>query len=174
MKLTLNGLKNLAAWEASGIKLPAYNAEKIAENTKNAPKWIHFGAGNIFRIFIGGIADTLIESGESDTGIICAETFDTDIIDKIYTPYDNLVLAVTLKADGSTKKQILASLTEAVKASASLDGEWARLKEIFRTPSLQMVSFTITEKGYALGGADGELFPFIKADIEKMIERSKN
>ena len=166
MKLTLNGLKDSAAWEAAEIKLPSFDAEKIAENTKKAPKWIHFGAGNIFRIFIGGIANTLIENGDSDTGIICAESFDTDIIDRIYTPYDNLVLAVTLKADGSTNKQVLASLTEAIKASSSLEGEWARLKEIFRVPSLQMASFTITEKGYALGGADGEFFPFIKNDIE--------
>lgn len=166
MKLTLNGLKESAAWETAKINLPSYDAKKIAENTKKAPKWIHFGAGNIFRIFVGGIADTLIENGDSDTGIICAESFDTDIIDMIYTPYDNLVLAVTLKADGSTKKQVLASLTESIKASSSLDGEWARLKEIFRAPSLQMVSFTITEKGYALGSADGEFFPFVKSDIE--------
>ena len=166
MKLTLNGLKDSAAWEAAEIKLPSYDAEKIAENTQTKPKWIHFGSGNIFRIFIGGIANTLIENGDSDTGIICAESFDTDIIDRIYTPYDNLVLAVTLKADGSTNKQVLASLTEAIKASSSLEGEWARLKEIFRAPSLQMASFTITEKGYALGGTDGEFFPFIKTDIE--------
>ena len=51
----------------------------------------------IFRIFIGGIADTLISSGEMKKGITCVETFDFDVVDKIYRPYDNLVLAVTLK-----------------------------------------------------------------------------
>ena len=166
VKLNLNGLKETKAWETAKIRLPKYDAAKIAENTKNAPKWIHFGVGNIFRIFIGGIADTLIENKDSDTGIVCAESFDADIIDKIYTPYDNLVLAVTLNADGSTEKRVLASLTESIKASSSLEYEWSRLKEIFRVPSLQTVSFTITEKGYALSGADGELFPFIKSDIE--------
>ena len=83
--------------------------KKVAEETKKTPVWVHFGAGNIFRIFIGGIADELISSGEMKKGITCVETFDFDVVDKIYRPYDNLVLAVTLKADGSTDKKILGS-----------------------------------------------------------------
>ena len=102
MKLTLNGIKETAAWEAAGIKLPSYSIEQVAEETKKAPVWVHFGAGNIFRIFIGGLADRLIAQGEMKKGITCVETFDFDVVDKIYKPYDNLVLAVTLKADGST------------------------------------------------------------------------
>ena len=52
----------------------------------------------------------------SGKGITCAETFDFDVIEKIYKPYDNLVLGVTLKADGSTDKKVIGSLTEALKA----------------------------------------------------------
>lgn len=78
--------------------------KKWQRKQKKAPVWVHFGAGNIFRIFIGGIADELISSGEMKKGITCVETFDFDVVDKIYRPYDNLVLAVTLKADGSTDK----------------------------------------------------------------------
>lgn len=166
MQLTVNGLKDKAAWEALQIKTPSYDVAALAERTKQSPVWVHFGAGNIFRIFIGGIADRLIETGESDKGITCVETFDFDVVDKIYKPYDNLVLAVTLKADGSTDRQVLGSLTEAIKAQAQVPEEWNRLKEIFRDPGLQMISFTITEKGYALKGADGTYFPFIQADIE--------
>ena len=81
-------------------------------------------------------------------------------------PYDNLVLAVTLKADGSTDKRVLGSLTEAIKAQSNDASQWNRLKEIFVNPGLQMISFTITEKGYALKGADGSYFPFIQADID--------
>ena len=36
----------------------------------------------------------------------------------------------------------------------------------FAGKSLQMVSFTITEKGYALQKADGTWFPFVEADIK--------
>ncbi len=166
MKLTIEGLKDKKAWEAAGIKLPAYDVEKVAADTKAAPSWVHFGAGNIFRIFIGGLADTMLEKGVLDKGITCVETFDFDVVDKIYKPYDNLVLAVTLKADGSTEKQVIGSLTEAIKAQSGDEAQWGRLKEIFANPGLQMISFTITEKGYALKGADGNFFPFIQADID--------
>lgn len=172
MKLTFEGLKDKAAWEAAGVSLPAYDAKAVAEETKKAPVWVHFGAGNIFRIFIGGLADTLIEKGESSKGITCVETFDFDVVDKIYAPYDNLVLAVTLKADGSTDKRVLGSLTEAIKAQSSDATQWSRLKEIFADPGLQMISFTITEKGYALKGADGTYFPFIQADIDNGPEKA--
>lgn len=172
MKLTLEGLKEKTAWKKAGVCLPSYDIEKTAEETKKAPVWVHFGAGNIFRIFIGGLADTLIEKGESKKGITCVETFDFDVIDKIYAPYDNLVLAVTLKADGSTDKRVLGSLTEAIKAQSSDVSQWNRLKEIFKDPGLQMISFTITEKGYALKGADGTYFPFIQADIENGPEKA--
>lgn len=166
MKLTLAGIKDAAAWKAAGVKLPSYDVEKIAEETKKSPVWVHFGAGNIFRIFVGGLADKLIEEGELDKGITCVETFDFDVVDKIYKPYDNLVLAVTLKADGSTDKAVLGSLTEAIKAQTADQEAWNRLKEIFVNPKLQMISFTITEKGYALNNAEGNFFPFIQADIE--------
>lgn len=94
------------------------------------------------------------------------ETFDSDVVDKIYRPYDNLVLAVTLKADGSTDKKVLGSLAEAIKAQSEVPEEWDRLKEIFSDKNLQMISFTITEKGYALKGVDGNYFPFIQKDID--------
>ena len=143
----------------------------MAEETKKNPVWAHFGAGNIFRIFIGGIADTLISSGEMKKGITCVETFDFDVVDKIYRPYDNLVLAVTLKADGSTDKKVLGSLAEAIKAQSEVPEEWDRLKEIFSDKNLQMISFTITEKGYALKGVDGNYFPFIQKDIDNGPEK---
>lgn len=172
MKLTYEGLKNKEAWITAGITLPTYDVEAVAAATKENPAWVHFGAGNIFRIFLGGIADKLISSGERKTGIVCVETFDFDVIDKIYDPYDNLVLAVTLKADGSTEKQVIGSLTEALKAQTSSETDWKRLKEIFVNKDLQMVSFTITEKGYALKGSDGSYFPFIQADIDNGPEKA--
>ncbi len=171
MKLTLNGLKDTAAWNAADIVLPSYDVEKVASETKKSPVWVHFGAGNIFRIFIGGLADKLLSQGVSDKGITCVETFDFDVVDKIYKPYDNLVLAVTLKADASTEKQVIGSLTEAIKAISGDPKQWNRLKEIFVNPELQMISFTITEKGYALCGPDGTYFPFIQADIDNGPEK---
>ena len=172
MKLTWEGLKNRQEWEQAGIALPSYDAEAVAEKTKKAPIWVHMGIGNIFRIFIGGIADQLLEKGLMDRGITCVEVFDYDMVDKIYDPYDNLVLSVTLHGDGTTDKKVLGSLSEAVKALPSESAQWERTKEIFRDPGLQMVSLTITEKGYALKRADGTYFDFVKADIENGPEKA--
>ncbi len=166
MKLTMNGIKERSAWEQAGIKLPGYDVEAVSKKAKEAPVWAHFGIGNIFRIFIGGIADGLLEEGALDRGITCVETFDYDVVDKIYEPYDNLGLSVILHGDGTREYKVLGSLTEAVKAQSSNQEHWNRLKEIFTSPYLQMVSFTITEKGYALHKADGSYFPFVQADIE--------
>ena len=166
MKLCVEELKNSDKWNSIGIEVPEYDVSQIAENTKKSPVWVHFGVGNIFRIFIGGIADKLIETGHSDKGIICAETFDLDIIDKIYDAYDNLVLAVTLKPDGSTEKKIIGSLAQALAVSYKDASTWSRLGEIFADPGLQMISFTVTEKGYALKGSDGEYLPYVKPDLE--------
>ena len=172
MKLTLEGIKNREAWEKAGITLPGYDVEKVSEKARKEPEWVHFGIGNIFRIFIGGIADGLLEEGVLDRGITCVETFDYDVVDKIYDPYDNLGLSVILHGDGVREYKVLGSLAEAVQAQSSDPEQWNRLKEIFRSTSLQMVSFTITEKGYALQKADGTWLPYVKADIENGPERA--
>lgn len=166
MELTVSGLKKRGDWEKAGIKLPGYDVESVAAATRKNPEWVHFGIGNIFRIFLGGIADTLLEKGEMDRGITCVESFDFDVVDKIYDPYDNLALSVILNGDGTQEKKVLGSLTEAIKAQSKDSAAWNRLKEIFSAGSLQIVSFTITEKGYALKKADGTFFEFVEKDIE--------
>ena len=166
MKLTMAGIKDREAWEKSGIQLPGYDVEEVSEKARKSPRWVHFGIGNIFRVFIGGIADGLLEEGALDRGLTCVETFDYDVADKIYAPYDNLGLSVILHGDGTRDYKVLGALAEAVKAQSSNDKQWNRLKEIFAAPSLQLVSFTITEKGYALQKADGTWFPFVEADIK--------
>ena len=172
MKLTLEGMKNTAAFQKAGILLPGYDVAAVSKKAKQAPRWAHFGIGNIFRIFIGGIADGLLEAGVLDRGLTCIETFDYDVIDKIYTPYDNLGLSVILHADGTRTYKVLGSMAEAVKAQSSDPAHWARLKEVFRSKELQLISFTSTEKGYALAGSDGIYFPFIQSDIDNGPEKA--
>ena len=70
MKLTLEGIKDKQLWSQAGIELPSYDLEELAQRTKEAPVWVHFGIGNIFRIFIGSIADRLITDGLMTT-VVC-------------------------------------------------------------------------------------------------------
>lgn len=172
MKLTIDGIRNREEWEKVGIRLPGYDVEKVAEKAKKEPKWVHFGIGNIFRIFIGGIADGLLEEAVLDCGITCVETFDYDVVDKIYEPYDNLVMSTILHGDGTREYKVLGSLAEAIKAQSSNPVHWNRLKKIFSSPSLQLVSFTITEKGYALQKTDGTWLPLAEADIQNGPDQS--
>ena len=162
MQLTLCGIQDQESFRKAGIVLPSYDIREIREKAVKAPRWVHFGIGNIFRIFLGGIADELLEKGLLDRGITCLETFDEEVADRIYRPYDNLALSVILRSDGKREIRVLGSLAEAVKAS-----DRNRVKEIFESPDLQIVSYTITEKGYALKGADGSWLPYVKADLEK-------
>ena len=172
MKLTRAGIKDRAVWEKAGITLPGYDVEAVSEKAKKEPVWVHFGIGNIFRVFIGGIADGLLEEGFMDRGITCVETFDYDVVDKIYQPYDNLGLNVILHGNGTREYKVIGSLAEAGKAQASDPEQWKRLKEIFASSSLQLVSFTITEKGYALHRADGTWLPYVAADIQNGPEKA--
>ena len=93
-------------------------------------------------------------------------TFDYDIIDKIYVPHDSMTLMVSLKADGSTQKEVIASIAKGIKANCADEAQWQQLTDVFTAPSLQMASFTITEKGYALRNMKGELMPVVVSDME--------
>ena len=167
MKMNAASIKNQKAeWEALGVKLPAFDHEAMTAKTKEHPVWVHFGAGNIFRGFIAGLQQRLLNAGLADSGIVAAETFDYDIIDKIYVPHDSMTLMVSLKADGSTQKEVIASIAKGIKANCADEAQWQQLTDVFTAPSLQMASFTITEKGYALRNMKGELMPVVVSDME--------
>ena len=155
MKLTdiLSSSFNAAEWEAKGYQVPKFDINAVREKTAKQPTWVHFGGGNIFRAFPAALLNDALNTGEYDRGVIVAETFDFEVIDKAYRPYGNLSLCVNLCSDGSIEKKVIASVTEALKADPQFP-DWERLKEVFRSPSLQMISFTITEKGYGFNEAD--------------------
>ncbi len=167
MKMNQANLSQTDFWAKAGVKLPLYDREKVAAATKENPIWVHFGAGNIFRGFVAALQQKLLDQGLAEKGIIAADTFDYDIIDKIYTPFDNLTMNVTLNPDGTTSREIIGSVVEGLRADSSDKAMVARFTEIFENPSLQMISFTITEKGYALTRPDGSLMPVVQADMEE-------
>lgn len=145
---------NAAEWEAKGYELPKYDIAAVAKKTHDEPTWVHFGAGNIFRAFPAAILNDALNTGKYDRGVIVAESFDYEIIDKAYRPYNNLSLLVSLQSNGTIEKKVIASITESLKADKQFGEDWARLVQIFQAPSLQMVTFTITEKGYSFNDAD--------------------
>ncbi len=149
----LSGSFNAAEWEAKGYQLPKFDVKAVREKTAKEPTWVHFGGGNIFRAFPAAILNDALNTGKYDRGVIVAETFDFEVVDKAYAPYDNLSLLVSLQSDGNIEKKVIASVTEALKADYQF-ADWQRLVDIFCNPTLQMISFTITEKGYGFNDAD--------------------
>ena len=117
MKLNKEALKDRSEFEKKGIILPGFDPDIVFENTKKAPTWIHFGAGNIFRGFIARVAQVLLNEGLSDTGIIAADTFDYEIINRIYKPHDNLTLMADLKPTGDVSYEVIGSIPFALCAN---------------------------------------------------------
>lgn len=165
LQLDRKGLLDKAAWEAVGIELPKYDLELVAHNTRVRPQWVHFGAGNIFRGFVANAQQQLLNSLKADTGIIAAETFDFGMIDKAYKPYDNLTLLVLMSADGKFHKSVVASIVESLATEQNRPDDYLRLLEVFENPTLQMASFTVTEKGYGLTGPDGKYLAVVERDL---------
>lgn len=162
MKLCLEGLKENSFFTDNNIAVPSFNYDKVKNNTKENPEWVHFGAGNIFRGFVANAHQTVLNKGLCDTGIIAVESFDFEVIEKIYKPYDNLTLLALMEKDGTLKKNIVGSIVE----SMTTRDNYEDLLSVFEKKSLQMISFTITEKGYSLKGIDGEYYGLVKNDID--------
>lgn len=166
MKLNRTGvLNNKEEWLSKGYDLPHFDIDAMAAATKAAPVWVHFGAGNIFRAFHANLAQRMLNEGLTDKGLIVAEGFDYEIVEKQYRAHDNLSVLVTLKANGSVEKTVVGSIAESCILDSANDAEFARMKEIFTSDSLQLCTFTITEKGYSLVNGKGEQLPAVTADF---------
>ncbi|WP_096232002.1 mannitol dehydrogenase family protein [Thermoanaerobacterium sp. RBIITD] len=160
-------LKNTEEWLRADIELPKFDYETMLNKSYENPTWVHFGAGNIFRGFPAMLQQQLLNCGNVETGIIAVETYDYEIIDRIYRPYDNLSLLVIMNPDGTLKKTVVGSICESLVGDPSRKNDWERLKEIFAKPSLKMASFTITEKGYNLKNFLGDYLDDVLEDMSK-------
>lgn len=165
MKLSEAGIKS-TDWKAKGYGVPEYDREAVQKRTMEEPFWIHFGAGNIFRAFQANVVQNLLNEGKLDRGLIVAEGYDYEIIEKVNRPHDDLGIAVTLKADGSIGKNIVGSVVESLCLDSGEEREYTRLREIFSGASLQMATFTITEKGYSLVDGKGQRLAAVAADLK--------
>lgn len=167
MKLTLQGLANRKEWLQAGFQLPTFDYPAVSARTRKAPCWIHFGCGNIFRAFQARMVQELLDAGVMDRGVTAVSGTNPATIRQSFAPYDNLSILVTLGGDGTLTKTVVGSIMEALPALGQTPEEEARLREIFSSPSLQMASFTITEKGYALRDASGRYLPQVEHDLRE-------
>ena len=167
LELTMRCLREKQReFEKAGVHVPAFDIGAVREKTRQAPVWVHFSSGNLFKGYHSALAQRLLEMGAAGRGIIAVEPFDYEIIERVYRPHDNLGLRVVMKANGDLEKELIASVTEAIAADSADKDAWDRLKEIFRAPSLQVVSLSITEKGHDLRAMDGGFRPEILKEFD--------
>ena len=88
----------------------------------------------------------MLDAGALERGLIVAEGYDYEIIEKMNHPHDDYSILVTLKADGTMEKSVTGSVVESLALDSENENAFGRLKEIFASDSLQMATFTITEK----------------------------
>ncbi|WP_270659802.1 mannitol dehydrogenase family protein [Enterococcus thailandicus] len=134
--------------QEDGYQLPQFDITAVKEKTLSEPTWLQLGAGNIFRAFLGSCQQKLLNDDVADTGIIVAEGYDYEIVD-VLRAYDFLTINVKLKANGAVEKEVIGSIVDYLKMDTCSE-DFSRMQSIFESESLQMVSLTITEKGYRL------------------------
>lgn len=159
MKLDGKSLAEAGWYEEQGIELPAFDRRQMREASKEKPGWLHFGPGNIFRAFIGELQQKLLDEGKCQFGIAVATPNNREMIDKIYRPHDDLSLLVTMHPDEHMTKKVIGSVAESLSGNPADADDWQRLTEIARSQSLQIISFTITEKGYKVPDLQQEQSP---------------
>ena len=171
--LNKESIRDVDIWQQTGTENLKFDHDQMSALTKENPTWVHFGAGNIFRAFIAMLQQTLLNSGKVNTGIIVVETYDDEIIEKIYIPFDNLGLLAIMNTDGSLEKNIIGSIGESLVGDPSREQDWQRIQSIFSNPTLQLASFTITEKGYSLKNASGDYSADAQHDMANGPEKPK-
>ncbi|WP_125767616.1 mannitol dehydrogenase family protein [Lapidilactobacillus wuchangensis] len=173
VKLTTDYQQQAADFKVAGIQVPSYVQAQMMATTAQQPIWVHFGGGNLFRCFHGEIAQKLLNTGELTSGVIVAETYDDQVIEQIYHPYQNRFLQVVMAQNGQLQKTLMASVAESIYYNQTNAAGWQRLAEIFANPSLQMVTMSITEKGYGLTDSHGELTAAAKHDISQQPDQAQ-
>lgn len=147
MKLTDNYMTEREAFTTMGIEVPTFDQVDLVKTAKVTPTWVHFGGGNLFRGFHSEVAQELVAAGELPAGVIVAETYDDAVIQDVYRRFDNRHLNVTMKADGSLKRELIASVSGSYTFNRDHKADWQTMMTIFAKPSLQLATFSITEKG---------------------------
>ena len=157
---------SLSAWTTStdelrrvGVRLPSEQSIEARGLGAAQPSWIHMGGGNLYRSLHAQIAQDLIEAGELDRGIVVAQTRSPITVDRLYRAHNCDILQVLMHGDGTLDQRILASTARAVFAHPDDARGWGLMKSYFESDVLQLVTFTITEKGYVVAEGDIDLGP---------------
>lgn len=141
MRLSNENLQHLP----ESIKRPAYDRSKVTTSI------LHLGLGAFHRAHQAMYTDAVLSSGDLSWGIAGAGVISADMKDAL-APQNGLY---TLYARGADfhEARVIGSITELFGGAEEADQVVTRMSD----PAIRIVSITVTEKGYYLDPATGEL-----------------
>ncbi len=110
--------------------------------------WLHFGPGAFHRAHQAYYADRLLE--KDPRWAICAVALHSSAVRDVLAPQNGLYCLVELAE--AVRLRVIGALREILVAPGEQPAVFARLE----APETRLVTLTVTEKGYCLGG-DGRL-----------------
>lgn len=162
MELNLKNLEEIAA-SLPQVSVPGFDVSAMQAEGQRHPRWIHIGPGNLFRCFPARIAADLLERGEN-WPITAVAPRDLEDMEFQLPHHDLLTMKVTLNPDGTQDYRVIAGIAEAIGVGTTADME--RLFQVVRDPGVELISYTVTEKGYGILDGSGELQAGVLAAME--------
>jgi len=129
--------------QCHGVRVPTYERQQIT------PGILHLGVGAFHRAHQAVYADDLLAGGDMRWGIV-GVSLRSDRAQRQLQPQDHLYTVAT-KSTEQTDYRVIGSVLEVLV----LAQQRAQLMAYFADPRIQVVTLTITEKGYCLGSDGG-------------------
>ena len=142
----------------AGVSRPGYDRRQVVASI------VHLGLGAFHRAHQAWFTEAVLASGDLGWGIVGAGMQSSGMRDAL-APQDNLYVLAEVGADGE-RLSVIGALIDVVGGAE--DSEKARLLAKMSDISTRIVSLTVTEKGYYLDLATGQLqlqAPAIAADL---------
>jgi fructuronate reductase len=143
-------------------QLPAAVLRPQYDRSQVVPAIVHLGVGAFHRAHEAMFTDAVLASGDLNWGIVGAGIVSADMKNAL-APQDCLYTLAERGAD-SEKIRVIGSIIEVLGGVKDAD----RLLEMMSSVTTRIVSITVTEKGYYLDLATGELLlqaPAIAQDL---------
>ena len=147
--------KNLTQLPPS-VQRPSYDRSQVTSAI------VHLGVGAFHRAHQAVMTEAVLASGDLAWGIVGAGLMTSGTKDAL-TPQDGLYTLV-IRSEGAEQLQVVGAITELLGGEADLVNVLAHMA----APSTRIVSLTVTEKGYYLDVASGQLLlnaPAVAADL---------
>ncbi|HEX7822257.1 MAG TPA: mannitol dehydrogenase family protein [Sphingobium sp.] len=141
MRLSASTLSRLPA----GVERPDYDLSAVAIGV------VHFGIGAFHRAHQAAVFDAALRSGDLRWGIMGVSLRSAGVRDQM-APQDGLYTLVE-RSDAGEQLRVIGAVREVVVAR----DDPARVIAALASPSVHIVTLTVTEKGYHLDPATGRL-----------------